>query len=55
MTTTMTANSIITRENLKAVGRTKPPQTSEDYNYYINQLVEAGRISAHTAAALYKR
>lgn len=50
----MTAIDIITERNLKAVDRVKAPSTPEDYNYYVTQLVEAGRISVHDAVSLYQ-
>jgi len=45
----------MTEGNLIATGRTKEPVRPEDHNYYLEQLVVAGKLSVSECVRRYKR
>ena len=46
-------HKLFTFENLKHIDRDRPPQTTTDFDYFINQLIDSGQISLSEGVKLY--
>ncbi len=46
---------LVTEENLSAVSRDTAPKTKADFDYFVTQLITAGRIALSEGVKFYYR